>query len=184
MECIRPLGQCRRPHSWPWRWLSSSRSQQTRTSKVGYFPYIKKHLAQLTEKEYIFQIRSFIAEAKEPHPVNSDKFFDSVRFWQQAYEKSEAEQSKLLDRIYELEQRNTALVSKEQKAGQDEKTAESSKRKANPNGGANKKRAKTQTSKQAAASKPTSVQGGIDILEIVEYKEESELDISGLVSLC
>lgn len=141
-------------------------------------------MTRLTRKEYIFQLRSFITEAKEPHPVNSDKFFDSVRFWQQAYEKSEAEQSKLLDRIYELEQRNTALLSKEQKEGQDGKTAESSKRKANPNGCANKKRAKTQAPKQTAASKPAGIQGGIDILDIVEYKEESELGISGLVLLC
>lgn len=37
---------------------------------------------------------------------------DSVGFWQQAYEESEAEQSKLHDRIFELEQRNTSLLTK------------------------------------------------------------------------
>lgn len=128
-------------------------------------------------------MRSFIAEARDPHPVSSDGFFDSVRFWQQAYEKSEAEQSKLLDRIFELEQRNATLLSKKQKSDQDEKTTESSKRKVSPNGGANKKRAKTQASRQTAATKLLNVQGGIDILDMVEYKEESELGISGFMLL-
>ena len=41
-----------------------------------------------------------------------EKFFDSVSFWKQAYEKSEAEQSKLQDRIFELEQRNQELAEK------------------------------------------------------------------------
>lgn len=40
------------------------------------------------------------------------KYFDSVSFWQQAYERSEAEQTKLLDRIYDLERRNDALLAK------------------------------------------------------------------------
>lgn len=134
--------------------------------------------------EFILQMRSFIAEAKEPHPLSSDRFFDSVRFWQQAYEKSEAEQSKLLDRVFELEQRNTALLSREQKVDQDEKTTGSSKRKANPNGDANKKRAKTQTFKQPATNKPVGVQGGINILDMVEYREESELNICRSELLC
>lgn len=41
-----------------------------------------------------------------------DKFFDSVSFWRQAYERSEAEQGKLLDRIFELEERNEVLTAK------------------------------------------------------------------------
>lgn len=130
--------------------------------------------------DYIFQIRSFIATAKEPHPVSSpDKFFDSVSFWQKAYEKSEAEQSKLLDRIFELEQRNMALLTKTQTAnmGGDEKTSESSKRKANPKnaGGAAtaRKRAKTQ-----ATALATGIQdGNINILDMIEFREESELSV-------
>lgn len=35
-----------------------------------------------------------------------------MSFWKQAYEKSEAEKSTLLDRIFELEQRNEELVGK------------------------------------------------------------------------
>ncbi|QGA18175.1 hypothetical protein EYB26_005859 [Talaromyces marneffei] len=40
---------------------------------------------------------------------SSDKYFDSVAFWKQAYTKAEATQSKLNDRIYELEQRVETL---------------------------------------------------------------------------
>ena len=43
-----------------------------------------------------------------------EKYFDSVSFWQQAYERSEAEQTKLLDRIYDLERRNDSLLAKMQ----------------------------------------------------------------------
>ncbi|KAL4785603.1 hypothetical protein BJX76DRAFT_346944 [Aspergillus varians] len=68
----------------------------------------------LDVKEYILQSRQSIKVPKSAaevfHPP--EKFFDSVSFWKQAYQKSEAEQSKLLDRIFELEQRNETLVAK------------------------------------------------------------------------
>lgn len=35
---------------------------------------------------------------------------DSTAFWREAYEKSEAAQSQLLDKIYNLEQKNEALL--------------------------------------------------------------------------
>ena len=60
-------------------------------------------------------MRAFIKDSKaanQPTPQDGSKFFDSVSFWQQAYEKSEAEQSILLDRIYELESRNEVLSDK------------------------------------------------------------------------
>lgn len=41
-----------------------------------------------------------------------ERFFDSVFFWKSAYEKSEAEQAKLLNTIYDLEQRNLSLLTK------------------------------------------------------------------------
>lgn len=41
-----------------------------------------------------------------------EKFFDSVSFWQKAYERSEAGQSELRDQIHELNQRNEALLAK------------------------------------------------------------------------
>lgn len=135
----------------------------------------------LTRLDHILQIRSYIMTAKDPesNPVTSqpDKFFDSVSFWQQAYERSEAEQSKLLDRIFELEQRNTALLAKTQKGdvGEEEQLPESSKRKANPKnptGAATaRKRAKTQVPAQGGGGS-LGVQGSV--LDRVKYMEECE----------
>jgi hypothetical protein len=63
--------------------------------------------------EHILHIRAFIKKSKDlGHDVATDKFFDSVSFWQQAYEQSEAGQSKLHDQIYELQQRNSNLLAK------------------------------------------------------------------------
>ena len=138
------------------------------------------HSMSNTVPEYILQIRSHIAHAKDPHPVSlQSKFFDSVSFWQQAYEKSEAEQSKLLDRIYELEQRNTTLLAKSQigNVADDEKSFESSKRKANPKNvgpATARKRAKTQGPGQGSVL--SNIQEGKDgILDMIKYTEESEL---------
>jgi hypothetical protein len=44
--------------------------------------------------------------------TSRDSYFNSVKFWQEAYEKSEEAQSRLLDKIYDLEQRNDVLFSK------------------------------------------------------------------------
>lgn len=63
--------------------------------------------------DYILHIRQFVKGTKSSvHFVSPDEFFDSVTFWQQAYEESEAEQSKLHNRIFELEQRNDGLLAK------------------------------------------------------------------------
>ncbi|KAF3028003.1 hypothetical protein E8E15_004506 [Penicillium rubens] len=64
-------------------------------------------------KDYILQVRQFIKKTKElGQVVATDKFFDSVSFWQQAYERSEAAQSKLQDQVHELNQRNEDLLAK------------------------------------------------------------------------
>ncbi|KAJ5413009.1 hypothetical protein N7465_005314 [Penicillium sp. CMV-2018d] len=64
-------------------------------------------------KEYIVQIRQFIKKTKDlDQVVATDKFFDSVSFWQQAYERSEAAQSKLQDQVHELNQRIEGLLAK------------------------------------------------------------------------
>ncbi|KAL2830009.1 hypothetical protein BDW59DRAFT_158764 [Aspergillus cavernicola] len=74
---------------------------------------VKSKPAGLDIREYILQTRQFVKASREAEISHSpDKFFDSVSFWKQAYEKSEAEQTKLLDRVYELEQRNEALMTK------------------------------------------------------------------------
>jgi hypothetical protein len=61
------------------------------------------------------KIRYFIKTRKEREVIADGKFFDSVCFWQKAYEESQAEQTKLLNTIYELEQHNQILLAKANK---------------------------------------------------------------------
>ncbi|KAJ5719393.1 hypothetical protein N7493_007848 [Penicillium malachiteum] len=61
-------------------------------------------------KDYILEIRRFIRGNMQI--ASPGKFFDSVAFWQKAYKDSEAEQTKLLNTIFELEQRTQGLRSK------------------------------------------------------------------------
>ncbi|KAL2864741.1 uncharacterized protein BJX67DRAFT_383582 [Aspergillus lucknowensis] len=74
---------------------------------------VKAKPVGLDIKEYILQTREFIKASKNADVFQTpEKFFDSVGFWKRAYEKSEAEQGKLLDKIYELEERNEALIAR------------------------------------------------------------------------
>ncbi|KAJ5802902.1 uncharacterized protein N7503_005352 [Penicillium pulvis] len=84
-------------------------------------------------KDYILEIRHFIRHGL---PVeSSDKFFDSVAFWQKAYGESEAEQAKLLNKVFELEQRTQGLLSKINEAQSASNTfSPSNKRKASSSG--------------------------------------------------
>lgn len=128
------------------------------------------------------------AKDSDSNPVTSqsDKFFDSISFWQQAYERSEAEQSKLLDRIFELEQRNTALLTKTQKGDvvEEEQLLESSKRKTNPKSAAGmataRKRAKTQMPVQGGGGILSVQVGQGNVLDRVKYMEECECPCSSL----
>ncbi|KAJ5746013.1 hypothetical protein N7520_011195 [Penicillium odoratum] len=61
-------------------------------------------------KDYLMEVRHFIRNDLQVE--SPDKFFDSVAFWQKAYKESEAEQAKLLNQIFELEQRTQGLRSK------------------------------------------------------------------------
>ncbi|PWY67169.1 hypothetical protein BO70DRAFT_418840 [Aspergillus heteromorphus CBS 117.55] len=132
--------------------------------------------------QYLLQIRQNIRNENQTGRASSrDKFLDSVAFWQQAYERSEAEQSKLLDRIYELEQRNESLLARIQgtvHTGQEEdKGVAPLKRKATaPSNGARnnttmRKRAKTQTPSEMRATllawnaPPGSNEGVVDMSE-------------------
>ncbi|KAF7616085.1 hypothetical protein AFLA_009587 [Aspergillus flavus NRRL3357] len=114
---------------------------------------VKQKPADLSVREYILRIRQHIKDTRDAdksYTQDKDRFFDSVSFWQQAYEKSEAEQSKLLDRIYDLERRNEALSAKLQvRNTQFEEEQSSTKRKATVGekafgGATTRKRAKTQ----------------------------------------
>ncbi|KAL4860442.1 hypothetical protein BDV12DRAFT_209421 [Aspergillus spectabilis] len=105
-------------------------------------------------KEYVLQIRKNIKPSSDAEISHSpDQFFDSVAFWKQAYEKSEAEQSKLLDRTYDLEQRNDALLAKLRSQGntQGEVSVEELERKATSTQTA-RKRAKTQLSMSSSSA--------------------------------
>jgi hypothetical protein len=63
--------------------------------------------------DHILHIRQHLKGGRKLHlEAAPRKYFESVAFWQQAYEQSEAAQSKLLDRIYDLEQRNETLQAK------------------------------------------------------------------------
>ncbi|KAL2821560.1 hypothetical protein BJX63DRAFT_427556 [Aspergillus granulosus] len=74
---------------------------------------VKSKPANLDVKEYILQVRQFIKTSREAEVFHSPElFFDSVAFWKQAHDKSEAEQSKLRDRVYELEQCNEMLLAR------------------------------------------------------------------------
>ncbi|KAL3464163.1 hypothetical protein BJX64DRAFT_286587 [Aspergillus heterothallicus] len=72
---------------------------------------VKSTPAHLDIKEYILQVRQFIKSSRDTETFHPrEQFFDSVAFWKQAYDNSEAEQIKLRDRIYELEQSNEILL--------------------------------------------------------------------------
>jgi hypothetical protein len=66
----------------------------------------------IVNTEHLLKIRHFLRRKKECDIIADGKFFDSVSFWQKAYEDSQAEQTKLLNTIYELEQRNQSLFAK------------------------------------------------------------------------
>lgn len=82
--------------------------------------------------EHLLRIRHFLRRKKESDIIADGKFFDSVSFWQKAYEESQAEQTKLLNTIYELEQRNQSLLAKVKREvlGSESQNALSRKRKA------------------------------------------------------
>ncbi|EEQ32285.1 conserved hypothetical protein [Microsporum canis CBS 113480] len=62
-------------------------------------------------REYALKLRDYIIVGKRaPETTFMETHLDSTAFWREAYEKSEAAQSELLDKIYELEQRNEARL--------------------------------------------------------------------------
>ncbi|RAK99455.1 uncharacterized protein BO80DRAFT_426446 [Aspergillus ibericus CBS 121593] len=121
----------------------------------------------LDVKEHLLQIRRHIKSTPlTDRFFTHDKYLDSVSFWEQAYERSEAEQSKLLERIFELEQRNESLLARLQGTGVtgEEETLKrkgTAKRAASGNNAPMRKRAKTQqTNPSIFASNISTVLGG------------------------
>ncbi|GIJ99849.1 hypothetical protein Aspvir_003857 [Aspergillus viridinutans] len=138
---------------------------------------VKQKPAGMDIQDYVLQIRKNIKTAEScAREYLGDRFFDSVSFWQHAYKRSEAEQSRLMDKIYELEQRNEALLAKLQLQNplSQENTQVSAKRKANGNPNA-RKRAKTQVNLQSQAF-GTALETS-KLVEQPEYMEESTASI-------
>lgn len=125
--------------------------------------------------DYIAEIRQHLKVGEKPQlDTSREKYFDSVTFWQQAYEKSEAAQSKLLDKIYDLEQRNEALLSRLKPVEPEPPVL--SKQTTNCDGGAPgtvRKRAKTNNNcaKRIPTGMPSRISGTF------EYKEEGAFTI-------
>jgi hypothetical protein len=120
--------------------------------------------------EHILHLRDFIKQCKDlGQDVATDKFFDSVSFWQQAYERSEAGQSKLNDQIYELQQRNTRLMAKlRAKAPMNEnEVLPTTKRKA-PTG----KNAKSSNGAKKRAKIPDQMQSVIPLMDVDSSGDE------------
>ncbi|KAJ5199911.1 hypothetical protein N7491_009292 [Penicillium cf. griseofulvum] len=96
--------------------MSSSKSSVTPPTKLQLalaLAVVKEKPPGQGVKEYILHIRQFIKKTKDLGQVGAtDKFFDSVSFWQQAYERSEAGQSKLQDQVHELNQRIEDLLTR------------------------------------------------------------------------
>ncbi|EEH22781.1 hypothetical protein PABG_04992 [Paracoccidioides brasiliensis Pb03] len=74
---------------------------------------VKSKPSHITVKDHILSIRRNICNGRNHHaPEMPEKYLDSITFWREAYEKSESAQSKLLDKVYELEQQNASLLAK------------------------------------------------------------------------
>ncbi|WEW61063.1 hypothetical protein PRK78_006552 [Emydomyces testavorans] len=75
---------------------------------------VKSKPAHVSIKDFILGVRNHVKSGrrKQVEAVQDDRHLDSAAFWREAYEKSEAAQSRLLDKIYELEQRNEAAALK------------------------------------------------------------------------
>ncbi|KAE8374057.1 hypothetical protein BDV26DRAFT_296322 [Aspergillus bertholletiae] len=141
---------------------------------------VKQKPADVDIRGYILNIRQHIKDTRDAdksYTQDKDRFFDSVSFWKQAYEKSEAEQGNLLDRIYDLERCNEALNAKLQVKNRPFEEEQSSlKRKAAAvekvaGGATTRKRGKTQIG--SLASGPVHALALWDELSRLDYTEKS-----------
>ncbi|KAM5444344.1 hypothetical protein MferCBS31731_000862 [Microsporum ferrugineum] len=75
------------------------------------FAVVRSKPPDMSIREYALKLRDYIIVGKRaPETTFVETHLDSTAFWREAYEKSEAAQSELLDKIYELEQRNEARL--------------------------------------------------------------------------
>ncbi len=66
----------------------------------------------LSLEEYFDQLRKHIRSGSQGACATDHEHLDSIAFWKQAYEESEAAQAELLDKIYELEHHQNAQDSR------------------------------------------------------------------------
>ncbi|KAJ9491751.1 hypothetical protein VN97_g1489 [Penicillium thymicola] len=156
----------------------------TSLSKPGVTPPTKLQLALAlavlkgkppgqSVKEYILQVRQFIKKTKDlDQPAMTDKFFDSVSFWQQAYERSEAGQRKLQDQVHELNQRIEGLLAKmhAKVIGNENESVPANKRKAP----AAAKNANSSNMTRKRTKLPKSLQKSIPLMDDDDSGEEDD----------
>ncbi|KAK2744374.1 N-acetylglucosaminyl-phosphatidylinositol de-N-acetylase [Myotisia sp. PD_48] len=90
---------------------------------------VKSKPLHLTIRDYILHLRKHILLGQKlqvPHGGQSN--LDSTSFWREAYERSEAEKSQLLNRIYELEQLSEVTLLKNSQGTQFDSTPVNKKR--------------------------------------------------------
>ncbi|KAK2754563.1 hypothetical protein FQN54_006964 [Arachnomyces sp. PD_36] len=143
---------------------------------------VKFKPSNTTIKDYILGIRGHIKGGRQERDWNvPESHLESIAFWQQAYEKSESAQSQLLDRIYELERRNDALMDRLRPVGSEVtqssfQTQTSSKRKSKGQGGGSaitgSRKRPTGTAMGVFGDQGTSTKGSAqDIVPEFEYLE-------------
>lgn len=142
--------------------------QQLGQTKMSVYSCRKTHSELLAD--HLQQIRLHIKGSRNQSPTSSsDKYFDSVAFWKQAYTKAESTQSKLNDRIYELEQRVETLKLKLKQEDNLCDTPERSKRKGSKD--------PTVPDSQRKRKKTNNVSSGVGIGSEAELERLSELII-------
>ncbi|CRG90656.1 hypothetical protein PISL3812_07700 [Talaromyces islandicus] len=120
--------------------------------------------------DHISHICSHIKNFKcHPPGFDSCKYFDSVAFWKNAYTKAEDEQSKLNNRIYELEQRVESLKGK-LKDSSGESTPERGKREASKDFSPSQSRGK----RQKTTAAPLAIGIGLEQLDDAISRLRSE----------
>ncbi|OJJ50991.1 hypothetical protein ASPZODRAFT_126974 [Penicilliopsis zonata CBS 506.65] len=129
---------------------------------------VKSKPGNLDIQDYAKDFRRYITPLEDKlQQETRDRYLDGAAFWQQAYEKSEAEQSKLFDRVYELEQSNFALREKLGTKAEGEQDPKKRKAAGHRDDNPNRKQAKTHINpKQQGLCSLSS------LLEDFEYLEE------------
>jgi hypothetical protein len=109
----------------------------------------------------------------------TEKFFDSVSFWQRAYEQAEAGQSKLREELHELKQSNEAVLARlrAQGAPDDDETSLASKRKVSAVG-------KNANSANVARKRTKLPQKTIPLLDDDDSEDSEEEGIRSSISSC